>query len=47
MDQTVGNLFHPGTRKVFGLAVIIYYTLNNDDDEDEEDEYDGNVADEG
>ena len=43
MDQAVGNLFHPGTRKVFGLAVvIIYYTLNNDDDEK-----DGNVANEG
>ena len=47
MDQAVGNLFHPGTREVFGLVVIIYYALNNDDDEDEEDEYDGNVADEG
>ena len=45
MDQAVGNLFHPGTRKVFSLAVvIIYYTLNNDDDEKEDD---GNGADEG
>ena len=45
MDQAVGNLFHPGTRKVFCLAVaVIYYTLNNDDIEKEDD---GNGADEG